>query len=172
MHMKSIALGLAFVATAGLGYMAGAGAAAKKEAVMWAAPDIKWEPYAPGVPLQVAKLWGDRAKGKDYGMLLKLPAGMPADWHSHNDDYYGVSVQGTWQHAIKEGEALTDLPVGSYVYQPGKQVHGDACKAGQDCIVFIHQHAKGSYVPAKTAAAPAAPPAETPPPKPAAPATK
>ena len=40
-----------------------------------------------------------------------------------------------------------DTPVGSYVMQPGKQNHNDVCKSKTDCIIFIHQHAKGDFIP-------------------------
>ena len=41
--------------------------------------------------------------------------------------------------------------MGSYVFQPGKQVHDDTCKGTTDCILFIHQRAKGDFIRAKTA---------------------
>ncbi len=149
MVKKMVFVALA-IAVAGISSTAGA---AKKEAVMTPAPDIKWEPYAAGVPLQVAKLWGDRAKGGDYAMLLKFPAGFEAGMHSHTLDYYGISVQGTWVHTV-EGDTnpAKELPVGSYVFQPGKQPHNDVCKGKTECIIFVHQHGKGDFIPAKTAA--------------------
>jgi hypothetical protein len=56
-----------------------------------------------------------------------------------------------------EGEAgpAKELPPGSYVFQPGKQNHSDMCKSKTDCIILVHQHAKGDFIPAKTAAKPA-----------------
>jgi len=150
-----------------------------KEAVIWPVADIKWEPYAPGVPLQVGQLWGDRNKGK-HGMFLKLPAGFESGVHSHTTDYYAVLVQGTWVHTV-EGDTSPpkELAVGSYVMQPGKQNHNDVCKSKTDCVIFIFQEAKGDFIPAKpaagakgadkpAAAAPAAPAAAAP----AAPAKK
>jgi quercetin dioxygenase-like cupin family protein len=157
MRPKSIILGLAFAATAATGYVAGA--AKKVEGVMLAADEIKWEPYDPKTPenpLKVAILWGDRFKSKDFAMLLKVPGGAPANWHSHSVDYHAVNVAGTWQHALADGK-MKDLPPGSYVFQPGKQLHGDACKAGTDCIIFAHQHGKNDYIPGKDPNAPAAP---------------
>ena len=150
------------IAVAGVSYTAGA--AKGKEAVMTPLPDIKFEPYAAGVPLQVAKLWGDRTKGGDYAMLLKMPAGFEVGMHAHTLDYYAVNVQGTWVHTV-EGDTNPpkELAVGSYVFQPGKQMHNDVCKGKTDCILFIHQHGKGDFIPAKTAApAKAAAPAKTP----------
>ena len=65
-----------------------------------------------------------------------------------------------------EGDATPgkELAPGSYVFQPGKQMHDDVCKPGKvDCISFIHQHAKGDFIPAKKPAdKPADKAAETP----------
>jgi hypothetical protein len=63
-------------------------------------------------------------------------------------------VQGTWIHT-NDGDtspAKENTP-GSYVFQPGKQNHNDICKSKTDCIIFIHQHAKGDFIPAKAVAA-------------------
>lgn len=54
-----------------------------------------------------------------------------------------------------EGSPPVELPPGSYAMQPGKQPHDDVCKGTTDCILFIHQHAKGDFIPVK-------PPAEKP----------
>ncbi len=126
-----------------------AGAAQARQAVNTPASAIKWEPYAPGTPLQIAVLWGDRAKGNDYGMLLKLPAGFEAGQHAHTGDYYAVNVQGNWVHTNAGSTAVPQLPPGSYVFQPGKQMHNDICKGTTDCILFIHQHAAGDFIPGK-----------------------
>jgi hypothetical protein len=153
---KTVAGVAVLVAVAGLSYAAGA--AKGKAPITTAAPDIVWEPYAPNVPLQVAKLWGDRAKGGDYGMLLKMPGGFEAGMHSHTLDYYAVAVQGTWVHTV-EGDASPpkDLTAGSYVFQPGKQFHNDVCKSKTECVLFIHQHGKGDFIPPKAPKAAAAP---------------
>ena len=120
---------------------------AQGKAVNMPASAMKWAPYAPGNPLQVAALWGDRTKG-DYGMLLKMPAGFEAGRHSHTGDYHALAIQGTWVHT-NEGGKPVDLAPGSYVLQPGKQVHNDSCKGSTDCILLVHQHAAGDFIPAK-----------------------
>jgi hypothetical protein len=33
--------------------------------------------------------------------------------------------------------------------QPGLQNHNDVCKGPDACILFIHQRAKGDFIPAK-----------------------
>jgi anti-sigma factor ChrR (cupin superfamily) len=109
---------------------------------------VKWEPYAPGNPLQVARVWGDRAKPGDYAILLKMPAGFEAGRHSHTNDYHGVTVQGIWVHT-NDGGKPQELPPGSVVLQPGKQVHNDACKGTAECIILIHQQGPGDFLPAK-----------------------
>jgi Domain of unknown function (DUF4437) len=158
MLTKTVVGAMVLVGVAVVSYQAGAAKA--KEAMQVPAGEIKWEPLMGG-PLQMAKLWGDRDKGPEYGMLLKFPAGMDSGMHAHTGDYHAVSVQGNWVHTV-EGETTPakELPPGSYVFQPGKQMHDDACKGKQECIVFVHQHAKGDFIPGKkpvdkAAAAPA-----------------
>jgi hypothetical protein len=150
---KRIGSAVILAAAMGLSYAAGA-AKAKKEAVIVPAAELHWEEYAPGTPLQVASLWGDRKKGGDYGMLLKMPAGFEAGVHAHTLDYWGVAVQGTWVHTVEGSDApAKEGGPGTYVMQPGKQNHNDVCKGKQDCILFLHQHGKGDFIPAKPAAA-------------------
>jgi hypothetical protein len=147
--MKSLKLFVAVVAVsmvAAVSYAAGA-----KKSVNWAAGDIQWEPYAPGVPLHVAKLWGDRAKGES-GILLKMPGGFESGMHAHTGDYHAVLVSGTWIHTEEGSTETKELPPGSYVMQAGKKMHNDACKAGADCVIFIHQKVKADFIPGKAQA--------------------
>jgi quercetin dioxygenase-like cupin family protein len=146
---KAVLGAMVLCGVAAISYAAGA-AKAKQAAMQVPAGEIKFEPLMGG-PLQIAKLWGDRDKGPEYGMLLKFPAGTDSGMHAHTGDYHAVSLQGTWTHTV-EGEPASakELPPGSYVFQPGKQMHQDVCKAGKtDCIVFVHQHAKGDFIPEK-----------------------
>ena len=151
MHKQTskIALGgMLLLAVAALSYTAGAKGKGM-EAVIWPAADIKFVPLAPGAPLQMGTLWGNRDKG-EYAMLLKLPPGFEAGMHSHTADYHAVLIQGTWVHTV-EGDTNPpkDLAPGSYVFQPGKQNHNDVCKSKVECIIMVHQHAKGDFIPAK-----------------------
>jgi hypothetical protein len=109
---------------------------------------IKWQPYEPGNPLQVAMLWGDRTKPVEYAMYLKMPAGFEAGRHSHTNAYHGVAIQGTWVHT-NDGDKPIELGPGGFVMQPGKQVHNDACKGTTECIILIHQMGPGDFIPAK-----------------------
>lgn len=148
---KTLAAAAVLAGVAAVSYAAGA--AKSKQWITLPFAEIQWEPYAPGVPLQIAKLWGDRAKGGEYGMLLKLPGGFEAGMHTHSLDYHAILVQGTWVHAVEGDMAVRDLSPGSYVYQPGKQNHNDVCKSKADCILFIYQRGKGDFKPAKPAGA-------------------
>jgi hypothetical protein len=158
---RNVIMGLVLVGVAAASYTAGA--AKGKTPVNLTAGEIVWEDLNPGMPIKMAKLWGDRNKGGEYAMLLKLPAGLDAGMHAHTHDYHAVAVQGTWVHT-NEGDTTPpkEFPPGSYVMQPGKQMHGDMCKGKVDCIIFVHQHGKGDFIPPK------APPGE----KAAAPAKK
>jgi hypothetical protein len=146
--VKAMLSAFVLIAVAGVSYTAGAMQSGK--AVMTPIGSVKWEPYAPGNPLQIGMLWGDRTKGGEYGMLLKIPAGFDSGPHSHTADYHALAVQGQWAHSNAGDKQARDLPVGSFVYQPGKTVHTDLCKSKTECIVFIHQHGAGDFIPAKT----------------------
>lgn len=147
--VKSMLLTLVIVGVAGVSYTLGAVQGAKAVNVPFAS--LKWEPAGPGSPLSVASLWGgDRTKSSDHGILLKLPAGFEAGGHTHTADYHGVAIQGAWIHTNDASKNGREYPVGSYVFQPGKQVHNDICKGPSDCILFLHQHGPADFVPSKT----------------------
>lgn len=136
-------LGSSLIAAAALGSHAVAADAGK----MLPAEAIQWQEMGPGSPIKIAILWGDRNSG-EYAMLLKMPAGFVAPIHAHTGDYHGMNVTGTWRHSFDGGEDRT-LPPGSYVFQPGMGMHGDACAGPEDCILFIHQYVKGDFIPKK-----------------------
>jgi len=141
MTKKSLMLGISLIAVAGLGYAADS----TKIGTMTAADQMEWREMAPSSPLKFVILWGDRSKD-EYAMLLKMPAGFVAPIHAHTGDYYGMNLTGSWRHSFDGGEQK-ELPPGSYVFQPGLGMHGDACVGPDDCILFIHQHAKGDFIP-------------------------
>ena len=144
--VKNVVLGSFLAAVAGVAYVAGAGGA--NTGTMIPAGEIVFGPIAPGSPVQVAELWGVRTQG-EHGMLLKIPAGFEAGLHAHTGDYHGINLQGTWVHTMADGQTK-ELPVGSYVMQPGMENHNDVCKGPSDCILLIHQMVKGDFIPAKT----------------------
>lgn len=141
MWKKSLLAGAALLAAAAFTGPAAAAGAGK----MVASDQMQWQEMGPGSPLKIAILWGDRGKG-EYAMLLKLPAGFDAPIHAHTGDYHGINLTGTWRHSFDGAEQKT-LPPGSYVFQPGMGMHGDTCLGPEDCILFVHQHAKGDFIP-------------------------
>jgi quercetin dioxygenase-like cupin family protein len=144
--VTNIVLGSFLAAVAAL--LGGSGAFGADSGTMIPAGELVFGPIAPGSPVQVAELWGDRTQG-EHGMLLKIPAGFEAGLHSHTGDYHAINLQGTWVHTLADGQTK-ELPPGSYVAQPGMQDHNDVCKGPSDCILFIHQQVKGDFIPAKT----------------------
>jgi len=110
-------------------------------------PELKWEqPFGKDGP-SFATIWGDRNKG-EHGTFLKLTAGAPAAMHTHASDSYGVVVTGNVQH-ITEGRPGKLLGPGGWWYMPPNVPHQSVCLAGVDCLVFIHNPDKFSYVPAE-----------------------
>lgn len=141
MTKKSLLLSLSLIAAAGLGYAAGS----EKTGTMTAANQMEWRERRPGSPVKMVLLWGDPQKG-DSAMLLKFPAGFVVPTHAHTGDYLGMNLTGTWRHSIEGGEER-DLPPGSYVFQPGMRMHGDACVGSEECVLFIDQYVKDDFIP-------------------------
>ncbi len=141
MTKRLLLLGLCLTAAARFGQAADT----EKLGIMIPADAMEWKELNPGSPVKMAPLWGDRSMG-EYAMLLRLPAGFVAPVHAHTGDYYGMNLTGTWRHSFDGGEQK-DMPPGSYVFQPGMGWHGDACIGAEDCILFIHQHVKGDFIP-------------------------
>ena len=138
---RSLLLGVSLIAAAGLGYAAGHA----NQGTMSAANEQEWKEIRPGSPVEVITLWGDPSTG-EFGRLLKLPAGFVAPIHAHTGDYHGINLTGTWRHSFEEGKGR-ELSPGSYVFQPGMAMHGDACVGSEDCVLFLHQHEKADFIP-------------------------
>lgn len=106
---------------------------------------ISWYAEAPGIPIKLAALWGDRKTG-EAGTLLTAPAGWESGLHSHTADYWAVVVQGTWRHTVPstgEGKGLR-LESGAFWTQKHTQLHEDACISATPCVVFLFN--KNPYV--------------------------
>jgi hypothetical protein len=84
------------------------------------------------------------------GRRLQRPAGL-LDAPQDVAQIQGRPGPGHLAHTNADG-TVKELAVGSYVFQPGKKDHDDECKSKTDCILFVHQHAKGDFIPAKAAA--------------------
>jgi quercetin dioxygenase-like cupin family protein len=104
----------------------------KKEAVLWAAENLKWDSLggAPGV--MSVMLWGDNTKGA-YGGLTKFPAGFKAPLHYHTNDIKMVVIKGGYTYnGTKYGP-------GSYVFIPGGVKHESGGVDDSESIFFIEQ---------------------------------
>ena len=136
---------LSVVTAAGIGFAAGH----SHQGRMVSSADWQWQPIREGSPIDVIVLWGDPGAGGDHARLLKLPAGFTVPNHAHTGDYHAVSLTGTWRHSFEEGQPREemDLPQGSYVFQPGGAMHGDACIGSEDCVLLLHQHEKADFIP-------------------------
>jgi len=138
----ALIFGASMVAAAGLGFAAGQ--SGKGE--MHPADAFDWQPLRPDSPIDMVVLWGDPSSG-EHGRLIKLPAGFEAPIHAHSGDYHGINLTGMWRHSFDDtGEART-MPPGSYVFQPGEKMHGDACVGSEDCILFLHQKVAADFIP-------------------------
>lgn len=137
----ALLLGVSMIASAGLGYAAHHEMSGK----MHPFGQVDWQPIREGSPVQVAVLFGDPRNGESVRML-KLPAGHVAPDHKHTGAYHAVSLAGTWRHSFDGGEA-NELPVGSYVFQPGGEFHGDACVGPDECVIWLYQSVAADFIP-------------------------
>lgn len=102
------------------------------------ADKLPWYQESPGVPVKLASLWGDRAKG-EAGTLLNVPAGFKSGLHNHTADYWAVVVEGKWEHWVPstgEGKGIT-LTQGAHWTQKADQWHEDACVSSTPCTIFL-----------------------------------
>jgi len=53
-------------------------------------------------------------------------------------DYHTVNLAGTWKHIFLETGEVRELPPGSLVFQPGGEMHGDACIGPEDSVIMLH----------------------------------
>ncbi len=117
----------------------------KKEPVMWAAENIKWEQMkdAPSGVMS-ATLWGDMTKG-GYGAFVKFPADIKHPLHTHSSDIKTVILSGTFTYA-PEGSEVKSYGTGSYILIPGGSKH--ITGSGADgCTFFMEQPGKFDMVP-------------------------
>ena len=111
--------------------------------------DLAWaQPFGPKGP-SFAFVVGKYGDKNPATFFAKLTAGGDSGWHTHDEDYSAVVIQGTFTEQ-QDGEAAeTQLPVGSYFTQPGKKVHRNGCLKGTDCIVFVHFDKGANSTPVK-----------------------
>ena len=121
-----------------------------RQATVWAAGDLKWEPM-PGVEdVHIAKLWGDMEKGA-YGALVKLPANSKHPLHTHTNAIKAVVISGKFVYGPEGGPVATFGP-GSYLMIPGGLKHTSGTGSGE-CEIFQEQAGKWDLVPVNPAAA-------------------
>lgn len=114
--------------------------------VIWAAPDIKWEPGpAPGI--HVATLWGDWKKGA-FGVLVKFDPGFVNPMHHHSHDLKLIVISGTFVHT-PEGGTPVMLPPGSYFMQAANTKHTSGCSGSEGCEFFMSGDKAFDSIPAK-----------------------
>ena len=112
----------------------------KKEAVLWAAEDIKWEQLQGGPPgVMSAMLWGD--PNGAHGGFTKFPAGFKAPLHYHTNDMKVVVIKGAYTYKGKQ------YGPGSYLFIPGGDKHVSGGVDDSETIFLIEQPGKFDLVP-------------------------
>ena len=110
----------------------------QEEMVVVPIEDAVFVPVSPRLPdgPRIAILWGDPRTGPS-AVLLEMKSGS-VPLHVHTADYHLVVIEGLMKHWREDQSEATAGPLGpgSYWFQPGGQVHGDACLS-EKCVMQI-----------------------------------
>lgn len=101
-------------------------------------PDVTWvKPFGPQGPSFgfVVGKFGDK---QPASFFVKFAAGGDSGWHTHDEDYSAVVIDGTFTEQQSSDKAEIQLPPGTFFTQPSKIVHRNGCLKGKDCLVFVH----------------------------------
>jgi hypothetical protein len=93
-----------------------------------------------GGEIFLGRAFGDVQHGK-HGTFLKFTPGFRSLLHSHTFDYYAVVIKGVISNPEK-GEKDSPLPIGSYWYQKGGELHYTNCLSKEECIIFLVSEGK------------------------------
>lgn len=97
--------------------------------------------------LKAGPAYGDLGKGA-HGTFIRMPAGFVSSTHLHTGDYWGVVISGLASNGLPGSKDIL-LPVGSYWFQKGGELHVTKCLSPNECLFFIGQNSKFDYVPEK-----------------------
>lgn len=135
-----LCLAVPFVAVHAAAAKSGGAKPVPKKAVTLTPDQLKWVPNPDAPGAMTAAAWGDPDKGP-HGAFHKFPAGFTAPLHTHSADLRIVVISGTMAMAGEDGKE-TELPVGSYLYQPNTYKHVTKCKEGSECVAFVMANGK------------------------------
>ena len=146
--MKKLSLFITLVLV-GLMFIGGTQASAqkksKKDPILMAAEDLKWEQLAGAPPgIMSVLLKGNPNKG-EYDGLTKFPAGFKAPLHHHTYRMEIVVIKGAYIYKGKK------YGPGSYLSIPGGDMHESGGAEDSETIFFIEQPGKFDLIPAEAA---------------------
>jgi quercetin dioxygenase-like cupin family protein len=100
--------------------------------------DLQFGPLGEGSPVEAALLWGDPATGP-AAVLVRFPAGFSEPLHSHSSTYRAVLVKGEFKSRGSDGsEPETVYGPGSFVLQPGGEVHAEMNVGDDELVALVH----------------------------------
>lgn len=100
--------------------------------------EITWtQPFGPKGP-QFGFVEGKFGDKNPASFFVKFGAGGDSGWHTHDEEYKAVVLQGTFTEQQAGDAKENALPPGTYFVQPAKVVHRNGCLAGTDCLIYVH----------------------------------
>jgi quercetin dioxygenase-like cupin family protein len=97
--------------------------------------EMEFNEMAPYVDMAGAH--GDMKEGA-HGTVGKMKADSKTPRHYHSNPYHGVVISGTMIHQFDGQENPPELTAGSYWFVPAEKIHYTICKAGEECVFYIH----------------------------------
>jgi len=97
--------------------------------------EMEFNEMAPYV--DIASAHGDM-KEEAHGTVGKMKADSRTPRHYHSNPYHGVVISGTMVHVFDGQENPPELTAGSYWFTPAEKIHFTICKAGEECVFYIH----------------------------------
>jgi quercetin dioxygenase-like cupin family protein len=153
--LLAVALGAATFG--GLAAARAKGSAAKL--VETPAADMKWEEFFPGGPVEAFMVGSKEAKHGPTAFFIKFKPGFDSGWHVHESAYTGIVLAGTLVETSKGSDEGKPLPAGSYYLQPSV-VHKTQCVGAAECMLYIYEEGKFSFIPTSEDGKPLPPPAK------------
>jgi quercetin dioxygenase-like cupin family protein len=147
--MKKLLIGIGV--TAALTFAVSAGFAKEKtetgkskEVIYVSSETATFEEMRPGVTM--AKLWGDRDKGR-HGTFTKFAPGYDAGTHTHTNDVWLVVLKGAYLYKDDAGEKR--VGPGEFIRIPGGHKHWSGGDKTEGALFYQEGSGKFDLIPAK-----------------------
>lgn len=110
------------------------------------ADSLPWNSTPEGA--EFAGLEGDRFV-QPYIAMVRLPAGVASPLHIKSANMFGVVIEGTFVHALKDTDPADEVRLnpGAYYKIPAGLPHISKCVSETPCTTFLYQDGAFDFIP-------------------------